>query len=172
MKIMRKFKKLIKHIENPEIPIVYYIMFFFFVVTIRNFWEMFIYITYSISGLIKRWSHGCGAGQPWSAMPTTSSLASSWRKTRGVWWTCSRSEWGTTVWLCIRTRRDSFPFGVRRRGRRAGKVRRPLTSSGSRSIGRETERDDGACCARHAVQAWDGSLDLSTIGVVATDTHR
>ena len=40
---MRKFKKLIKHIENPEIPIVYYIMFFFFVVTIRNFWEMFIY---------------------------------------------------------------------------------------------------------------------------------
>lgn len=43
MKIMSKFKKLIKHIENPEIPISYYIIFFFFVVTIRNFWEMFIY---------------------------------------------------------------------------------------------------------------------------------
>jgi hypothetical protein len=43
--------------------------------------------------------------------------------------------------------------GGRRRGSRAGKVRRPSTSLASRSIGRETARGVGACCARHAVQA-------------------
>jgi hypothetical protein len=54
---------------------------------------------------------------------------------------------------CIRTRRGFFPSGIRRPGRRAAKGRRPSTSSGSRSTGREPARDVGGCSARHAVRA-------------------
>jgi len=40
---MHNFGKLIKHLENTKVSIVYYLMFFLFVISIRNFWEMFIY---------------------------------------------------------------------------------------------------------------------------------
>jgi group II intron reverse transcriptase/maturase len=49
---------------------------------------------------------------------------------------------------CIRTRPGYCPSGVRRRDRRAGKVRPPSTSSGSRSTGRALEAAAGGWRAR------------------------
>lgn len=42
-KLINSFARLIEHLENPQIAIGYYIMFFLSVISIRNFGEMFIY---------------------------------------------------------------------------------------------------------------------------------
>jgi len=57
------------------------------------------------------------------------------------------------LWSCTPTRRDCFRSGVRRSGKKAGKVGRPSTFSGSRSTGRGLGRDVGRLPARHAVRA-------------------
>lgn len=42
-KLVNSFARLIEHLENPQISIGYYLMFFLAVISIRNFGEMFIY---------------------------------------------------------------------------------------------------------------------------------
>lgn len=43
MKVLNNFSKLISHLEDTNVPFGYYILFFFFVISIRNFVETLVY---------------------------------------------------------------------------------------------------------------------------------